>query len=473
MLKASFIKLISRQLLVLAGALYGSAMFAQQGYQLQGSFSAHANQSVILTGFNGLQAYQLDSVRASANGAFVLKYPTTYHGMAIVSAGPQQSHVLVLEPGGVQLLGSALADKATLVVQRGIENLRFNQYAVEHNKREQALSAWDYLQTMYVQDSLFRTQAGLAASIRQEVQRIKAEDSSFLAALPANSYVKWYLPNRALVSSAQMLAQYRVAEVPAATAAFRAIDFSDPRWQTSGIMREAIEKHVWLIENSAGQLDAVYASLNQSTDQLISRLRQHPAVLNTVTDYLFDYLEERSLFGAAEYLALRVLNDNACEMNEKVGSKLESYRKMKKGSLAPDIAFGPFTLAPSGGSPKKLSDIRDPYTLVVFAAGWCPHCTGMAPELAAKYAAWKQLGIEVVLVSLDETESAFAAFAGSLPFIRTTDYKKWEGTAAKNYHVYATPTMFLLNAKREILLKPVSVAQLDAWVDWYLVKGNK
>jgi hypothetical protein len=33
--------------------------------------------------------------------------------------------------------------------------------------------------------------------------------------------------------------------------------------------------------------------------------------------------------------------------------------------------------------------------------------------------------------------------------------------------------MFLLDKKREILLRPKSVKQMDAWVDWALVEGNQ
>jgi hypothetical protein len=32
--------------------------------------------------------------------------------------------------------------------------------------------------------------------------------------------------------------------------------------------------------------------------------------------------------------------------------------------------------------------------------------------------------------------------------------------------------MFLLDDKRKILLRPNSLKQLDAWVDWFLVQGN-
>lgn len=67
----------------------------------------------------------------------------------------------------------------------------------------------------------------------------------------------------------------------------------------------------------------------------------------------------------------------------------------------------------------------------------------------------------------------FKSFAGVFPFISVCDYKKWESDIVKSYHVFATPTIYLLNNKREILLRPNSVSQIDAWVDWYLMQGNK
>jgi hypothetical protein len=67
----------------------------------------------------------------------------------------------------------------------------------------------------------------------------------------------------------------------------------------------------------------------------------------------------------------------------------------------------------------------------------------------------------------------FSSFASVFPFISICDYKKWDSEVVKNYHVFATPTYFLLDYKQKIVLKPGSAKQMDAWVDWYLVKGNK
>jgi len=79
----------------------------------------------------------------------------------------------------------------------------------------------------------------------------------------------------------------------------------------------------------------------------------------------------------------------------------------------------------------------------------------------------------VVFVSLDEEPQTFKKFAGVFPFISTCDYQKWESPVVKDYYVFATPTMYLLDDEWEIVLRPNSVAQMDSWVNWYLVQGNK
>jgi len=53
------------------------------------------------------------------------------------------------------------------------------------------------------------------------------------------------------------------------------------------------------------------------------------------------------------------------------------------------------------------------------------------------------------------------------------DYKKWETQAALDYYIFATPTMFLLDDSRKILLRPNSVKQVDAYVDYVISKGVK
>jgi len=149
---------------------------------------------------------------------------------------------------------------------------------------------------------------------------------------------------------------------------------------------------------------------------------------------------------------------------------------MKKGNTAPDILFEGDNNTPGYGAnsiPEKLSDLKSSYTVVVFGASWCPKCTEELPKIVNLYQKWKAQGVEVVFISLDEDKSAYKDFVKNFPFISTCDYQKWDSKIVKDYYVFGTPTMYLLDKKREILLRPNSVNQMDAWVDWYLIEGNK
>lgn len=289
-------------------------------------------------------------------------------------------------------------------------------------------------------------------------------------------YISYYLPLRKLVSSVSAMAQYRNDEIPAAISLFRNIDYTDPRLMKSGLLGDVIESHFWLIENSGSSLDSVYVEMNKSIDALIYNLMGNDEMLNLVTARLFKFLEKRSLFQASEYLAIKLLNENSCTLNNNFAAQLESYRAMKKGNIAPDFDFVPDMVAPAfpkANFPHKLSDLNSRYTVVIFGASWCPKCPQELSAISSLYAKWKEQGVEVVFVSLDEDEALFRSFVRIFPFISVCDYQKWESSIVKLYHVFATPTIYLLDDKREILLRPNSVSQLDAWVDWMLVQGHR
>jgi thiol-disulfide isomerase/thioredoxin len=313
-------------------------------------------------------------------------------------------------------------------------------------------------------------------SIQKEIQRIQEEDAAYLNRLSRDSYVRWYLAARKLVNTVSTIAQYRTEEIPAAIATFRKLDYSDPRLYKSGLLKDAIESHFWLLANSGRSLDATFIEMQYSISAIIESLAGAEHKLNEITAYLFDLLEQHSFFEASEYLALKVLNETTCTIDSDLAKQLETYRAMKKGNIAPDIIFEGDLLAPGyepTDVPKKLSDIRSSYTFVVFGASWCPKCAEELPVMIQKYAQWKKQGVEVIYISLDEDQEVHSSFTKPFPFMSMCDYKKWDSEIVKDYHVFATPTMYLLDNQRKILLRPNSVKQMDAWVEWYLVQGNK
>ena len=442
---------------------------------ISGNLSLFANQEIKLEGFNGLKTYPISSSKIDVNGNFQLTYSKEDYGVGYLLSADEKPLFVILSGENIELVGEALSYTETIKVTKGQENQWFEQYAKEHPRREQALSAWIYLEKIYTKDSLFAIHQTPNGAIQREKQRIKAEDAAFLSKLPKESYVSWFLPTRKLVSSVSTVAQYRPEEISATISAFRAIDYTDNRLYKSGLFKDAIEGHFWLLENSGRSLDSVFIEMQFSIDAMMVNLVKDDKKLNEVTTYLFDLLERHSLSKTAEYLALKVLNETSCTLDNDLAKQLESYRAMKKGNIAPEINFGELTYLNGVKQTifNSLTNLTTPYTLVVFGASWCPKCVEEMPKLTDNYVKWRNLGVEVVYISLDTEQKDFEKSVSSYPFFAYCDYKKWDSKVAQDYYVFGTPTFYLLDNKREILLRPTSINQIDAWVDWYLAGKDK
>ncbi len=461
---------MTRLLLFISSIFFAGFSGAQT---VSGNLMLLADQPIRLEAFNGFQTELVASGQIGADGRFSLRYTETDYGVGYLISADDKPYIIILSGEDIQISGEALSMPESIRIIHGQENHWFEQYAREQPRRELALSAWTYLERTYANDSLFAIHAAPRTAIRDEKQRLRQEDTGFIDLLPVGSYAKWFLPTRKLVSSVSTLAQYRHEEIPQTLAAFRSLNHADPRLYRSGLLRDAIEGHYWLIENSGQPLDSVTATMQQSIDVLVDQLLGYDDLLNEITNYLFDLLERHSLYGASEHLALRLLNETGCTLETDLARQLETYRAMRIGNTAADIVFeGERRVRGSQDEalPNRLSDLTSDYTLVVFAASWCPTCNEELPELIKHYPKWKAAGVEVVLVSLDDDKTAFDTFASATPFLSFCDLRKWQGKAVHDYYVFGTPTLFLLDAQRKIVLRPNSVKHADAWVEWNLLR---
>jgi thiol-disulfide isomerase/thioredoxin len=442
---------------------------------IRGNLYGQTDQIIKLEGFHGLQIYPISNTTIDKNGYFSLPYTPSHYGVGFLQIGREKPFLVILSGEDVEITGEALSLIESINITKGQENKWFEQYAKEHPKREQALHAWNFLEKIYASDPLFSNHHTPAQQIQIEKQRIKNEDAAFLNALPKDSYMKWFLPTRKLVSNVSTIAQYRAEEIPATISAFRSMDYTDERLYKSGLFKEAIENHFWLLENCGKPIDSAFIEMQTSIDSMMVHLIHHEKILNEVTNYLFDLLERHSLFQASEYLALKVLNETSCTLDSDLAKQLESYRAMKKGNVAPEIQFENhyYWNGSKQTAFNNLESLKKPYTVIIFGTSNCPKCTEDLPLLRQLHQKWRKWGVEIVYISLDTDKSTFEKTATSNPFLTYCDYKKWDSPIVKNYFVFGTPTIFLLNAQREILLRPHSIKQMDAWVDWFLIQGNK
>jgi|UniRef100_UPI004047CF98 thiol-disulfide isomerase/thioredoxin len=445
-----------------------------QAQTLSGVFPPISGQLLTLEGTKGFDTYSIGSAKADEKGQFSLSYSPQDYGIAFLSGEDKKPFVVILEKSGVRLEGQVLSEASSIRILEGQENRWFEQYTQEQGKREQALSAWAYLQNLYQNDSFFAIQKVPNQDIGKELIRIQEEEKQFIATLPSESFVRWFLPIRKLVSSVGAVAQYRTSELPQTITAFRTMDYADPRFQKSGLYRDLFESQFWLLENSGGTLDEVYEKMERSLDAILWSVGKNAPLYNEVSAYLLELLQRRSLINAAEYLALTVLEQDEVVLQPRLARQLEAYRAMKVGVTVPDIQFtGDILLQGKPISyPSRLSEVTAPYRLVIFGASWCPACSEAMGELIPLYEKWNKLGLEAIFVSLDTDPTAFQAYSEGFPFIAFSDYKKWDTQGVSDYYVSSSPSFFLIDSSGQLLLRPQSVKQIDAWVDWKLSGGN-
>lgn len=141
--------------------------------------------------------------------------------------------------------------------------------------------------------------------------------------------------------------------------------------------------------------------------------------------------------------------------------KANIYRGVQIGSTAPDFVLEVGKL--------NLYGLESDYTLLIFWASWCPHCTMEIPEIKKVtdslmiHLSNKNKRMSVVAISLDNEYAAWQKYVQDnklFTWLNTSELKGWKGEVPKRYNVYATPTMFFLDREKKIIAKPTSVWEL-------------
>ncbi len=256
-------------------------------------------------------------------------------------------------------------------------------------------------------------------------------------------------------------------EIQSSKNPFLNINYSNSQIYSSGLIFSIIESQFWSIQNSRLDEISKFKEMVASVDIILDSVKKNEKLYNDLAKYLFQYFEKYSLFTASEYIALKALSQKDITLNSALVNKLESYRKMRVGNIAPNFELVGEVF--KNGSEVKaavhLADINAKYKLIIFGGSWCNQCRTEMIQLLPRYNNWKSKGLEVVFISLDTDKKEFENFTAPFPFYSACDYKKWETQAAKDYYVSSSPTIFFLDSNNKIILRPPTIASLDSWLD--------
>ncbi len=153
------------------------------------------------------------------------------------------------------------------------------------------------------------------------------------------------------------------------------------------------------------------------------------------------------------------LNCNAEDETMDVKEKLEALKSIKIGLKAPDIQL-PDTL----NTQHSLYEIEAKAVLVVFWASWCDHCQKEIPQLKSLYKKYQPNGFEIFAVGIENNPNSWKKILNKhdLSWINVSDFSAFQSKAAKDYHIWQTPSYFLLDEEKKIHSRPISPGQIES-----------
>lgn len=131
------------------------------------------------------------------------------------------------------------------------------------------------------------------------------------------------------------------------------------------------------------------------------------------------------------------------------------------GEPAPALILPSLKSMDSKGGSFSLAAQKGKVVLVDFWASWCGPCRKSLPALDKLQAKYKDQGLVVVGVSLDDDVANATAFLDRVP-VGFTILTDTTGASAETYHVVAMPTSFVVDPEGRIVARFEGGEHLDA-----------
>ena len=127
-----------------------------------------------------------------------------------------------------------------------------------------------------------------------------------------------------------------------------------------------------------------------------------------------------------------------------------------------------FTMADMDGNQMSVTDefAKHKLTVIDFWASWCGPCRQEMPSLVKTYNDYKDKGLGIVGVSLDEDKEQWssAVSAMGMTWTQLSDLQGWHNAAAQMYGIQAIPFTIIVDDKGKVLTAGLRGEQLRVFV---------
>jgi peroxiredoxin len=432
--------------------------FSQVEYTLRGEIRTAKGKKVFLSAYNGEKLNRVDSAACDTSGNFMFRLgPATPPGMYRLSIDKDRFLDIVANNENIAFTCRGDLSADSVVFSSSREN-KVYYYFLEFDRKVQAkLDLITPVLDFYPEkdDFYFR--------VSTEFERLQRSEKKTLDSLsvlyPGLYAIRIFRLGQTPLIPSGLSKEDRVVYLKQHF--LDNVDFTDTLLLRSNAWAGKAISYLSLYSNNQYTQKQLESEFIKAVTVILGKASVNPEIYKFLLDYFVGGFDKYHFDAVITYMADNFQDPFSCEdqaRKTKLQKKLENFKKISVGKIAPDI-----TVPDSKGKPVVLSQIRSEYTLLVFWSSECGHCVQMMPQLREFYDKQKPKRLEVMTVSLDTSRTEWTTFIREqkLNWLNTSELKGFNSASSDEYNIFATPTMFLLDREKKILAKPISYRELE------------
>ncbi len=254
---------------------------------------------------------------------------------------------------------------------------------------------------------------------------------------------------------------------------FDNIDFNDERFLRSPFLQKKIDKYFedLVIQQSD--------SIAKDADQILAKIKQNDIRKYVIYKIANTYENSKIVGteGAFVHMAEKYYIGEPALWDSSTVRQLKDRVKILKPLLI-GKKFPEMYLTNPEGKLITSNTIPGKYTLIFLYDPECSHCRQETPKLVAQKEYLKQKGISVLMASIVREKDKWKKFITEFKtgdFYNGIDIHKNSVTGKeeyytdflKTYDVYSTPVIYLLDEKKHIIVKRITVEDLKNFISYY------
>lgn len=420
-------------------------------HTVSGTLQGWNEKIVYLYSYTGLEKMPIDSTYTDSQGGFWLdRFLET--GMYVVETEAlsveflYDNHKIQFvehSPENIQFFGSPINDKWTAYITRR-QHYRHNSEVLK-----QVLRQYD-------------PQSDFYANAREEFAALQSGFGAFCDSLTKNDdYASRLIAadQPIIIDPATTVEQQRnLVEVHF----FDKVDFNDTTLIPTNVLTTKMIDYISVVQSDTRLSPDPQMRMVLALNNIFERAKTNFTTYSFVLEYMLKGYSALGMTMVTDYL-LNYPSLNEGEITAEQGRLLdaiaEPYQKVRVGAKAPQIKA--VTIK---GKEYDLYSSEKEYVIVFFWSTDCPYCHEFLTRIRKKLDLDDEFELLTFAVSDSEDDVESQIKSMKIKGLHFYDEARWDSPVFKDYHVFSTPTVFVLDKDRTIVCKPNDWSELNGWM---------